>query len=155
MKCRVSGDLDLSTELEVGEKPDAVLLDLESLEISDARTAVSSCKDRKVPVLVALPQERLTGYDPALNPDELVICPASEAELSLRIQQAVYRVHGPSGSRVLTIGDLSIDLDRYEVTVAGREGDAHVQRVPVAGTAGLQPRTGLHSRCPAQPGLGI
>ena len=120
MHCRIENNLDLSWESDGSETPDAVLVDLEGLEISDVRRAVTSCKERKIPVLAAIPRDGLGGYDPALSPDELVICPTSEDELSLRIKQAVFRVHGPSGSQVLTVGDLNIDLERYEVTVAGR-----------------------------------
>ena len=101
-------------------RPDAVLLDLASLEISEARRAISRCRDRKVPVLAAVPRDAMAHYDPALNPDELVICPTAADELSLRVKQAVYRVNGPSGSHTLSLGDLSIDLERYEVSVAGR-----------------------------------
>jgi two-component system alkaline phosphatase synthesis response regulator PhoP len=36
------------------------------------------------------------------------------------VKQAVYRVNGPTGPKTLRMGDLSIDLERYEVTVAGR-----------------------------------
>ena len=67
-----------------------------------------------------LASDEVARYDPALNPDELVICPVSDDEFTLRVQQAVFRVNGPSDSNAVSIGDLSIDLDRYEVSVAGR-----------------------------------
>ena len=37
----------------------------------------------------------------------------------MRVKQAV-RVSGPSGAQVLSIGELTIDLERYDVSVAGR-----------------------------------
>ncbi len=120
MNCRVEYDLSLPWESDGAETPDAVLLDLGALDFSDARRAVTKCREHKVPVLAAVPTEDLSGYDPALNPDELVVCPASEDELSVRVRQALFRVRGPTGSQVLTVGDLSIDLERYEVTVGGR-----------------------------------
>ncbi len=120
MECRVKDSSELLQETNLSGTQDAVILDLASLEISEARRAVARCRERKVPVLAALPRESVANYDPALNPDELVICPASDDELSLRVKQAVYRVNGPSGSHTLSIGDLSIDLERYEVSVAGR-----------------------------------
>ena len=100
--------------------PDAVLLDLASLGMTDAKRAVGRCRDKRVPVLAALRKDAISQYDPSLNPDELLICPTSDDELSLRVQQAVFRVNGPSGSQTLSVGDLSIDLERYEVSVAGR-----------------------------------
>ena len=71
-------------------------------------------------MLAALPREAVANYDPSLNPDELIVCPVSKEELITRVKQAVYRVHGPTGPTTLRVGDLSIDLERYEVSVAGR-----------------------------------
>ncbi len=120
MACRVEDSSDFLWEDDNPKIPDAVVIDLASLEINEAKRAVGRCRERKVPVVAALPREAVLSYDPALNPDEVVICPVSEDELSLRVKQAVYRVNGPSGSQALSIGDLSIDLERYEVSVAGR-----------------------------------
>ena len=103
-----------------GNSPDAVLLDLASLETGAARRVIEHCRERKVPVLAAIPKDAVERYDPALNPDELLICPASDDELSLRVKQAVYRVNGPSGAQTLSVGDITIDLERYEVSAAGR-----------------------------------
>ena len=120
MSCRVEDSAGLLWDAADSDKPDAVVLDMASLELSEAKRAVTRCRERKLPVVAALSREDLSAYDPALNPDELVICPVSEDEFSLRMQQAVFRVNGPSGSNTLSIGDLSIDLERYEVSVAGR-----------------------------------
>ena len=120
MTCAVEDSGDFPWENDGAKSPDAVVLDMSSLESTEARKAIGSCRERKVPVLVALPRDAINGYDPALNPDELLICPAPDDELSLRVQQAVFRVNGPSGSQTLITGDLSIDLERYEVSVAGR-----------------------------------
>ena len=120
MSCRVESEAELPWDEDDAPAPDAVLLDLGSLTISDAQRAVGQCREKKVPVLAALPKDAMRRYDPALNPDELLIVPVSDDELSLRVALAVYRVYGPSGSQTLVIGDLSIDLERYEVSVAGR-----------------------------------
>ena len=118
MACRIEDDRAFLED--DGDSPDAVLLDLASLETASAGRAVEYCRGRKVPVLAAIPREAVARYDPALNPDELLICPASDDELILRVKQAVYRVNGPSGSQTLSVGDLTIDLERYEVSAAGR-----------------------------------
>ena len=120
MSCRIENDVDGLLKDNSADSPDAVLLDLDTMETATATRVVEYYRGRKVPVLAALPMEAIKGYDPALNPDELVICPASDEELSLRIQQAVNRVKGPSGSRTVAVGDLTIDLERYEVSSAGR-----------------------------------
>ena len=80
MSCAVQVDLeDLDTD--ASPSPDAVLLDLESLDPAEARRFVDQCKNRSLPVLAAVSRETLPDYDPALNPDELVVCPVMEEEL--------------------------------------------------------------------------
>ena len=95
-------------------------MDMCSLEDRDARRFVELCHDRKLPVLAAVSREAVTDYDPSLNADEMVVCPVAEGELTARVKQAMYRVSGPAGPKLLRAGDLSIDMERYEVTVAGR-----------------------------------
>ncbi len=120
MTCRLADAGEFLQDDGNGDSPDTVLLDLASLENGTARRVIEHCRGRKVPVLAALPKEAMERYDPALNPDELLICPAADGELSLRVKQAIYRVNGPSGSQTLSVGDITIDLERYEVSAAGR-----------------------------------
>ena len=119
MSCQVGVELEQLDENGV-TAPDAVLLDMCSLEDRDARIFVQLCHDRKLPVLAVVSRETVTGYDPSLNADEMVVIPVSAGEFTARIKQAMYRVSGPAGPKLLRAGDLSIDLERYEVTVAGR-----------------------------------
>ena len=120
MTCRVESEVDFLLDDGNGDSADAVLMDLESLDSAAAKRVVEHCKGRKLPVLAVLAREDIDRYDAALNPDELLICPAPDEELTLRVKQAVFRVNGPSGSQTLSVGDLSIDLERYEVSSAGR-----------------------------------
>lgn len=120
MVCRIEDEGAFLVDDGDGDSPDAVLLDLASLETATAKRVVEFCRGRKVPVLAAIPGEAVEQYDPALNPDELLVCPASDDELILRVKQAVFRVNGPSGSQTLSVGDITIDLERYEVSAAGR-----------------------------------
>ncbi|NQW24007.1 MAG: response regulator transcription factor [SAR202 cluster bacterium] len=119
MSCQVGIDLE-----QMGENgataTDAVLLDMSSLDLVDARHFVELCHDRKLPVLAVVSRDTVANYDPSLNPDELVVYPVSEAELAARVKQAMFRVSGPEGLKTLKVADLTIDLERYEVTVAGR-----------------------------------
>ena len=119
MSCQVGVELEQLDE-NGAKPPDAVLLDLCSLEDRDARRLVELCRERRLPVLAAVSRETVAGYDPSINADEMVVWPVSEGELTARVKQAMYRVSGPAGAKMLTAGDLSIDLERYEVTVAGR-----------------------------------
>ena len=119
MSCRVGIELHQLDENGV-MPPDAVILDLSSLSQSEARLMIEECHDRRLPVVAAVPREAMVDYDPSLNPDEMLFSPVSEAELTARVGQAIYRGSGPSGPKLLKVGDLSIDQERYEVTVSGR-----------------------------------
>lgn len=119
MSCQVGIELDQLDE-NGAKQPDAVLLDMSTLDQPEARRMVEECHDRRLPVLAAVPRDAITTYDPSLNPDEMLISPVSEAELTVRVQQAISRVSGPSGPKLLKVGDLSIDQERYDVTVSGR-----------------------------------
>ena len=119
MTCQIGVELEQLDD-NVNTPPDAVLLDLSSLEQLDARHLVEECHKRKLPVLISVPRDAMADYDSSLNSDEVVVSPVSEAELTTRVKLAMYRVNGPAGPTLLRVGDLSIDLERYEVNVAGR-----------------------------------
>ena len=120
LTCRIEDDRRFLQNDAAPDTPDAVILDLESLDTTAARRIIEHCRARKIPAIAAIPRDALTRYDPALNPDELLIHPTPDDELTLRIKQAIYRVNGPAAAPTLAIGDLTIDLERYEVSAAGR-----------------------------------
>lgn len=119
MSCQIGVDLEQMDDYG-NTPPDAVLLDLGTIEQVEARHLVEECHDRKLPILLAVPRDVLADYDPSINPDEVVVSPVSEVELTARVKLAMYRVTGPEGPKLLRVGDLSIDLERYEVNVSGR-----------------------------------
>ncbi len=120
MDCQFGPDLTPVNGQQPSQHPEAVLLDLSTIELGQAREVVDQCRKLKIPVVAVVSREALETYDPSLNPDELIIHPLPDSELLVRIKQAIYRVSGPIGSQVLKVGELSIDLERYDVTIAGR-----------------------------------
>lgn len=120
MVYQFGADLTPVHDQQTSQQAEAVLLDLSTVEMSQAREVVEQCRKLRIPVVAVVSREALETYDPSLNPDELIIHPLPDSELLVRIRQAIYRVNGPTGSQVLKVGELSIDLERYEVTVAGR-----------------------------------
>jgi DNA-binding response OmpR family regulator len=120
MSCQVGGDLSTLRDGESSPPPQAVVVDLAFVGAEQSRQLVDQCKTLRFPVLVVIPSEVAVDFDPSLNPDEFILGPVRDEELAARIKQAIYRVHGPDGSTILRIGDLVVDLDRYDVTVAGR-----------------------------------
>ena len=120
MACQVDSDLSQYQLVTSGPLPQAVLLDLGSLEATQCRPLVAQCREMKLPVLAAVPKHRVLDYDTSLNPDEFILCPFEQDELVARVKQAIYRVNGPSGNQVLKIGQLVMDLEKYEVMMTGR-----------------------------------
>ena len=121
--CQAGPDLaPLEEPLGPGGKneTEAVIVDLNSISQAWARGIIDQCKNAKMPVLAAVPQDRLEEFDPSLNPDEILFCPFGPAELAARVKQAIFRVNGSTGYKLLRSGELTIDLERYDVTVAGR-----------------------------------
>ena len=117
--CQVAHNMvELENDAARGEA-EAVLLDLESFGDSEASRAINRCHQLK-PVVAVVSRTMASEYDPSLNPDELVFNPIQDGELLARVRQAIYRVQGSSGSEILKIGDITVDLGRYDVTVAGR-----------------------------------
>ena len=100
--------------------PDAALLDLESLSLSRARHMISGCRELSIPTLAVVSIDSLSDYDHSLNADDILVQPAHPGELQLRLKQVIHKVKGSAGQQVIQAGDLVINLERYEVTVAGR-----------------------------------
>ena len=99
---------------------DAVVLDVASFRAVECQEIVTGCRNLKVPVLAVVPTNGLADYDPSMNPDEFIVNPMEQDELLARLKQAIYRVSGPTGGQLLKIGDLVIDLEKYDVMMAGR-----------------------------------
>ena len=121
LTCCVGQDLpDLSATNGSEGGTDAVIVDLDSVSHGSVREIIDKCKNANMPVLTLVPYGRLGDFDPSLNPDEVLVCPFGADELAARVQQAIYRVNGSTGGKLLRSGELTIDLERYDVTVSGR-----------------------------------
>ena len=120
LSCRIGNDLEYFCNGIAEPLPEAVLLDLASLGPPQTRSLIDRCRELKLPVVVVVPQELAADYDPSLNADEFILGPINQKELLARVKQAIFRVKGPSGQQVLKVGELVIDLEKYEVTMAGR-----------------------------------
>ena len=121
--CLCGSDLDPldQPDIETGGSPaQAVILDLESFGPDAARRFIDQCKKTKLPVVAVVGRSHMADFDPSLNPDEVVFSPVAQGELIARVKQAIFRVNGPPGANLLRSGELTVDLERYEVSVAGR-----------------------------------
>jgi DNA-binding response OmpR family regulator len=113
-------DLDYLDGPSAGPAPEAALVDLSSVSLSRARALIDRCRELKLPVIAVVHQAIINDFDPALNPDDFILSPIHPGELQARIKQAIFRVKGPASQNVLKVGDLVIDLERYDVLMGSR-----------------------------------
>ncbi len=116
----IEDDLDRLGNGALGSGPDAVLLDLDSLDQDWSKDAAARCRQMGLPV-IAVVSERASGYDLSVSLDDFILQPLRPGELSLRVGQAVAKTSGSQNNHVLKVGDLLIDTERYEIRVAGRK----------------------------------
>ena len=107
----------------VESMPDAALLDLDALSLTRARDLVGDCHRLGIPVLAVLSGDMLASYDASLGADDLVIQPIHHGELTLRLKQLVLRTKGSTATEVIQVEELSIDLEKYDVAIAGHRVD--------------------------------
>ena len=122
LSCLFGSDLSQVADAAEAEhtEMDAVVLDVASFRPVECQEIVAGCRNLKVPVLAVVPTDGLPDYDPAMNPDEFIVSPLQQEELLARLKQAIFRVSGPTGGQLLKSGDLVIDLEKYDVMMAGR-----------------------------------
>jgi len=104
------------------ERPDLVILDvmLPGLDGLEVLRKIRETRDIPVIMLTARSEEvdRVLGL--GLGADDYVTKPFSLRELTLRIRAILKRAGGKDKSaKIITQGDLSIDVDKMEVTLKG------------------------------------
>ena len=73
--------------------------------------------------LALIPSARLQSYDTLGGLDDFAISPYNPPELAARMQRLLRRAKPHQDSTTIAVGDLLIDLARYEVTQEGRRMD--------------------------------
>ncbi len=85
--------------------------------------AVSAVRGAGLPCVALLPMPGLFDLDLAAVAVELCFPPFTAEEVEVRIAAALQRAGGPKSANRVDAGELSIDMERYEVTVSGRRVD--------------------------------
>jgi DNA-binding response OmpR family regulator len=90
---------------------------------SDLRDLLGLAKENgALPTLAILSEQDLNQYDAGLGFDDFLVQPYRSLELVARVRQLLWR-SGRSAAEtpeVIRYGDLTIDIAKYEVYVAGR-----------------------------------
>ena len=99
--------------------PDLVLVDIDSLKVTDLRSQTG--QGNHIPVIALVRQESLGSVNEHLNDvDDFILRPFRPEELELRIKRLLRETTDIDSGEIIRNGDLAIDLARYEVSLAGR-----------------------------------
>ncbi|MSQ21762.1 MAG: response regulator transcription factor [Dehalococcoidia bacterium] len=103
---------------------DAVLVDLGTGDRSTLLSVAERCRTLHLPLLCGLPSERLPTYENSWGAADFFVVPPAAGEVTARIRQA-RQLASPNaakeGGNILQVGDLRINLDRYEVSNRGEK----------------------------------
>ncbi len=105
------------------ETPDLVVLDLMLPEVDGLDVARAVRRESDVPIIMLTARvdeaDRLIGLE--LGADDYVTKPFSPREVVARVRAVLRRAGGPEPiGRVFSAGDVILDLDKRQVSVAGR-----------------------------------
>ena len=119
LTCRAGSDMMELADVAHATKLDVVILDLAAVGIG-ARSVIEQVTELQIPTLALLELSSLEQYDPAINADDFILTPLDSTELLARVGQIVFRKNGRVGEPLIRVGELAIDLQSYEVSMAGR-----------------------------------
>lgn len=145
-----AGDGVEAVEMAIEKKPDLILLDV-MLPKMDGLTACKKIKSAlNVPILILSAKDeeldKIIGLE--LGADDYITKPFSVRELMARVKANLRRGESPSTSQnettdkeqqKITIGELVIDLDRFEARVRGKRVDLTVREFEVLKYLAQQP----------------
>ena len=107
-------------EIPLEESPDLVVVDIALMPAEDLSAFLQRCKEVQLPVLAVVSQEHRSLLDPTLQVEDFIFSPLGDAELRIRVRRILWKTGSWDSGQVVRIGDLVIDQERYEISVAGR-----------------------------------
>ena len=71
------------------------------------------------PLLAVVAEQDLAAFEWPAAIDDLIVVPYRQAELQARLKRALTRADGTLSASAVTVGELALDPERYEVRVRG------------------------------------
>lgn len=125
------------------DKPELIVLDL-GLPAQDGLDVTRMIRrESDVPIIMLTARgeesDRLVGLE--LGADDYMVKPFSPKELVARIRAVLRRTEGLGGAgrQILHVGDLTIDVPRMQVTIAGRSVEVTTTEFQVLAALARQP----------------
>lgn len=148
-----ANDGQTAVDMALDKKPDLILLDI-MLPKMDGLTACKKIKSTipNVPILILSAKDeeldKIVGLE--LGADDYITKPFSVRELMARVKANLRKsdvLTAPTDAKEkkeehkITVGDLSLDMDRFEVKVRGEKVDLTVREFEALKYLAMQPRT--------------
>ena len=105
----------------VDNPPSLLMLDLASFWADQCISVIESCNQNHIPVLGIVRGERKIDLDTRLTVSDLLFYPFTDNELTIRVNRLISNNNSNRTESSIRIGSVFIDLERYEVTIAGRK----------------------------------
>ena len=102
------------------DTPNLLMVDLGILPVEDLGSFIQRCKNIEIPVLAIVPEANRPSVDPTLGVEDFIFYPIRDHELRTRVRRALWQTGSWDSGQVIRSGDLIIDQERYEISVAGR-----------------------------------
>lgn len=102
------------------DTPNLLMVDLSILPTEDMGIFIQRCKSLEIPLLAMIHEENHAIVDPSLEVEDFIFLPLRHNELLHRVHRALWRTGSWDSGQLIRTGDLIIDQERYEVSVAGR-----------------------------------
>ncbi|MFO8011389.1 MAG: response regulator transcription factor [Dehalococcoidia bacterium] len=106
-----------------GDHPDIVIIDGEAIAGHTSDHSSIAGKIKRLldsPVIILLQEDDLDWFDISAGFEDFVVRPFTSGELLSRIRHVIWRTSSVDNDNVIKQGVLIIDLNKYEVSVAGR-----------------------------------
>lgn len=156
-----------AVEMAIEQKPSLILLDI-MLPKMDGLTACKKIKSAipNIPILILSAKDeeldKIVGLE--LGADDYITKPFSVRELMARVKANLRKSEIPIAmpetkekkeEHKIEVGDLSLDIDRFEVKVRGEKVDLTVREFEALKYLAMQPRTNCFKRTSVRESLGI
>ncbi len=101
-------------------RPDAVLIDLTQADRLAVESLPSEARTMSRPMIAVISADHLDAPQLRIPADDVIVCPWCRGELALRVQRLLDAATPPPAPGVVSVGDLILDTNRYDVFLAGR-----------------------------------
>ena len=97
-----------------------ILVNLALIPTDEQHDLLQHCKDSQIPVISIISPDHNHAIDPFLAVEDFIFHPPSDTELKARVNRALWKNGSWDTTQIIRVGDLTIDQERYDITVDGR-----------------------------------